>query len=180
MYSGGGNEDGSTRVERLDCPELPEGPLAHWIQCAKFYPPPPPSSLCAALPHSNCSANFWRLGRLIRFIAALCGPRFKSPHGAPCCRGGPADGVAGRNNDERLTPCSGSPRERVTTSPAGENTQFTSICHCMSCCARMKDEHNPSLRFSAFKPPSTRKELRSRNRGTDAHWSKRLIDPGGR
>lgn len=42
MYSGGGNEDGSTRVERLDCPELPEGPLAHWIQCAKFYPPDPP------------------------------------------------------------------------------------------------------------------------------------------
>lgn len=39
IYSGGGNEDSSTQVEPLDCSELPEGPVSHWIQCAKFKPP---------------------------------------------------------------------------------------------------------------------------------------------
>ena len=51
IYSGGGNEDSSTQVERLDCSELPEGPLSHWIQCAKFIPE-------RVLPYSVCSANF--------------------------------------------------------------------------------------------------------------------------
>lgn len=46
IYSGGGNEDSSTQVERLDCSELPEGPLSHWIQCAKFIPPEGSTLVC--------------------------------------------------------------------------------------------------------------------------------------
>lgn len=67
VYSGEGNEDSSTQVERLDCSGLPEGPLSHWIQCAKSSPPR--GLYLTLFAQLILEAGFW----LVCFVAVLYG-----------------------------------------------------------------------------------------------------------